>query len=381
MKKLLFIVVGLILLLAIPASVFLMGQKQELRKKAAPASTLALEPKSTTVKVGDVFTMEAIIDTAENQIIASAVKIAFDATKLEAQSITNGPLFPNVLNTGVIENGKASITVTAASTTTPVKGKGTAVTIRFKALSPISTATQVTFTPDTFANALGEGELNALTSTAPALITITDGRGDPPITQTPSPTTTETPSPIRSPTDEASPSAEPTETITPEDTPKPTQEADAAAETPPDQTNDTSSPTETPIAQGPLQILSPNEASVAVTTQPVIKGKALPGSTITITIYSTPITAVVTVDENGDWTYTPENPLESGQHNIVVSAEDTETGETYNTTGSFIIASGVGGTNPDKPIPIAGSVETTILLITLSIFLITTGIVLPRVIQ
>jgi len=380
MKKLLIFGIGFLFLLAVPATVFLVGQKQELRKKAAPASTMSLEPKSPTVKVGDVFTMEAVLDTADNQIIAAAVQISYDAAKLEAQSITNGPLFPNVISPGVIDNGKASITVSAASTTVPVKGKGTAVTMRFKALSPATTASQVTFAQGTFANALGEGEQNALTSTAPAAITITD-TGGPPITQTPSPTTTESPTPILSPTDEATPSADPTETTTPEDTPEPTQEADAVSETPPDQANEAPSPTEEPIAQGPLQILSPNEKSVAVTTKPVIKGKAPPGSTVTITIYSTPITAVVTVDENGNWIFTPDTPLEAGPHNIVVSAENTETGETFNTTGSFIIASGVGGASPDKPIPVAGSVETTMLLIALGIFLVTTGIVLPRVIQ
>lgn len=360
MKKLLFLGIGFLFLLAIPATVFLVGQKQELRKKAAPASTMSLEPKSSTVKVGDIFTMEAILDTADNQIIATAVKVAFDATKLEAQSIANGPLFPNVINTGVVESGKASITVTAASTTTPVKGKGTAVTIRFKALSPTTTATQIAFTQETFANAMGEGENNALTSTAPATITITDSDG-PPVSQTPSPTITQAPTPILSPTDEASPSAEPTETI--------------------ESTLSPLSPTEEPIAQGPLQILSPNEKSVAVTTKPVIRGKAPPGSTVTITIYSTPITAVVTADQNGNWVFTPDTPLEAGHHNIVVSSEDAATGETFNATGSFIIASGVGGASPDKPIPVAGSVETTMLLIALGIFLITTGIVLPRVIQ
>lgn len=383
MKKLLFLGIGFLFLLAIPATVFLIGQKQELRKKAAPASTMSLEPKSSTVKVGDIFTMEAILDTADNQIIATAVKVAFDATKLEAQSIANGPLFPNVINTGVVESGKASITVTAASTTTPVKGKGTAVTIRFKALSPTTTATQIAFTQETFANAMGEGENNALTSTAPATITITDSDG-PPVSQTPSPTITQAPTPILSPTDEASPSAEPTETIESTLSPKPTQQTDASTGEvtgTPAPINEELSPTEEPIAQGPLQILSPNEKSVAVTTKPVIRGKAPPGSTVTITIYSTPITAVVMVDQNGNWVFTPDTPLEAGHHNIVVSSEDAATGETFNATGSFIIASGVGGASPDKPIPVAGSVETTMLLIALGIFLITTGIVLPRVIQ
>lgn len=383
MKKLLFLGIGFLFLIAIPATVFLVGQKQELRKKAAPASTMSLEPKSPTVKVGDIFTMEAILDTADNQIIAAAVKIAFDATKLEAQSIINGPLFPNVISTGVVESGKASITVTAASTTTPVKGKGTAVTIRFKALAPTTTATQVAFTQETFANALGEGEQNALSGTSPATISITDVNG-PPLTQTPSPMITQSPTPAISPTGEASPSAEPTETIEPTLTPEPTQQTDASTGEvtgTPAPASEAPSPTEAPIAQGPLQILSPNEKTTSVTSKPVIKGKAPAGSTVTITIYSTPITAVVTVDENGDWIFTPDTPLEAGPHNIVVSSEDAATGETFNATGSFIIASGVGGASPDKPVPVAGSVETTMLLIALGILFISTGIILPRVIQ
>src|SRR3989344_5016498 len=198
MKKLLIFGIGFLFLLAVPATVFLVGQKQELRKKAAPASTMSLEPKSPTVKAGDTFTLEAILDTADNQIIAAAVQISFDPVKLEAQSIANGPFFPNVISPGVVDNGKASITVSAASTTVPVKGKGTAVTLRFKALSPTTTASQVTFAQGTFANALGEGELNALSGTSPAAITITDVNS-PPATQTPSPTITQSPTPAISP--------------------------------------------------------------------------------------------------------------------------------------------------------------------------------------
>src|SRR5687767_6651561 len=117
MKRIFPIVVIVVVLLAIPVTIFLVNQNTELRKRAAPATTLALSPASKTAKMGDTFTLEAQIDTADNQVISSAINITYDATKLEAQTITNGALFPRVLASGTIEGGTVSITVGAQSNT------------------------------------------------------------------------------------------------------------------------------------------------------------------------------------------------------------------------------------------------------------------------
>ncbi|MFZ5845082.1 MAG: cohesin domain-containing protein, partial [Patescibacteria group bacterium] len=161
MRKKLFIIV-IFLTLAIPATIFLAVQRQELRQRAAPATTLSLSPGSLTKKVGETFSIEVVIDTAENQVVSADIYLTFDPTKLEAQTITNGALFPNILTSGVVASGTASITVGAPSSAKPVKGTGTAAVVRFKALEATTTPASIRFAANTFVGALGEGATNGL---------------------------------------------------------------------------------------------------------------------------------------------------------------------------------------------------------------------------
>ena len=123
MKRVVIIVVSLILL-AIPATVFVSMRNQELRKKAAPATTLTLTPTTITKTVNEEFTLEARMDTAANQIVAVELNITFDPAKLEAEWIHNGTMFPNILSSGTVGNGTASIALGATNTTTPITGTG-----------------------------------------------------------------------------------------------------------------------------------------------------------------------------------------------------------------------------------------------------------------
>ena len=51
-------------------------------------------------------------------------------------------------------------------------------------------------------------------------------------------------------------------------------------------------------------------------------GKGLRNSFVTISIYSTPITAITKTDANGLWSYVLDAPLDNGQHQVYVSLED-----------------------------------------------------------
>tara|TARA_B100000745_G_scaffold295009_1_gene238663 strand:- start:526 stop:2247 length:1722 start_codon:yes stop_codon:yes gene_type:complete len=53
------------------------------------------------------------------------------------------------------------------------------------------------------------------------------------------------------------------------------------------------------------------------------KGRGLPNSIITLYIYSSPIVVNVETDENGLWTYTLDQELEDGTHNVYVAVVDT----------------------------------------------------------
>ena len=353
MKKIgLLLVVGL-LLIAIPATIFLVGKNQELRQRAAPATSLAFTPAAISKKVGDTFSMDITIDTGPNQVVAAELHLVFDPAALEAQTITNGPLFPNILASGVVDRGTASITVGAQSATSPVTGTGTVATVKFKALAPTSAPISVRLAPNTFVGGLGEGSTNVLTGSSPATVTITDASGA-------TGTTTVTPSPT--------PAANltPTPTLRAGITPTPTPRvATASAQT---------------ATSSAVVITSPVKNASSATAQPTISGKATPGSTVTLTIYSTPQTVVVTADANGNWIYTPTTPLDPGPHSVVATAT-TPTGSTQTTTTSFVVAgAGQAGATLSAQ-PVSGTVEVTYLLITLAIVFVISGIMVPVVIR
>lgn len=342
MKKLAVIVVGILLLAAIPLTVFLVGQRQELRKKAAPATTLSLAPATVTKKVGETFTLDVQLDTGENQVVAAELHIVYDPAKLEAQTIANGPLFPRILASGTVDRGTASITVGAEGSAKPVTGGGIAASVRFKALDKTDAPVSVRFAANTFVGSLGEGATNVLVGTRPATVTITADTVSQP-----------------APSQPATPSAQGfSGSLTP--TPAPSLGASGSAQ----------------ASSSAVQILSPVKNGSVADTKPTFRGKAAPGATVTLTIYSTPQTVVVTADANGNWVYTPEQPLEDGPHNVVATAQNPATGTPQTATTTFVVASGQG-TASESAIPIAGSSTPTMLLILLGTLLIASGIMIP----
>jgi len=66
--------------------------------------------------------------------------------------------------------------------------------------------------------------------------------------------------------------------------------------------------------------------TITIAEKPALKieGKGLPGSFILIYIYSTPIVAMVKVDQNGNWVYILDKPLEPGEHEIYVVLQDNK---------------------------------------------------------
>lgn len=328
MKRVVIVVLAIFFLLAIPVTVFVVMRSQELRKKAAPATTLSLTPATLTKTVGEEFTLEAKMNTGENQIVAVDVRLAFDPTKLEALWIRNGTMFPNILSSGVVENGTASIALGAPNTTTPITGTGTVATVRFKTLAATTTPITVRFASDTFVGALNEGSTNALTSSAPSTITISGG------TQS-----TPTLTPILTPTLPATGSASPSA----------------------------------------VTIDSPIQNASVTTNQPTLKGKAPAGTTVTITIYSDPITVTVTTDTSGNWSYTLTEPLASGPHTIVVAAQDPATGQSKTATLAFVVATGNENGASGSAVPVSGAVENTLILLFIGAVFIITGSFIPIV--
>lgn len=351
MKKILQLATGMLLLVAIPVTIFVAGQRQEIRKKAAPATTMAIAPPTVSKKVGEVFTMEITIDTGENQVVAAEIHISFDQAKLEAQTITNGSLFPNILASGTVQPGGASITVGAADAKQPVRGTGTIATLKFLAKENADSPTSIKLGSNSFVGGLGEGATNVLAGTTPASVTITKDRAQ----NTPTPPAKQDPAPQGT--------SMPTPTIT------------ALQATTSGQISQTPTPTPA-LSVKTLKIMSPVSEDSATTDKPVIQGVASPGSTVTVTVYSTPQTMTVTADANGNWSLTPQASLETGPHNVVASVTD-QNGQTQTATTAFVVAStnAIGGS--ESVIPVSGTTEMTLLLIIFGFTFIIMGIVIP----
>ena len=172
MKKIVFFVVGFILLITIPAIVYFVGQSQDIRSKAAPATTLLFSPTTVTKPVDEQFTVNVDMNTGTNNVTAVKVVVTFDSTKLEATSITNGAFAPKITASGVVAAGTASITVAANNTTAPMQGTGTIAIVRFKGKAATTAPVQLKFDTTTFGSGLTEST-NVITTLGTASVNIT----------------------------------------------------------------------------------------------------------------------------------------------------------------------------------------------------------------
>lgn len=358
MKKVfLYITIG-IALLAVPITVYVVGQNQDTRKRAAPASTLAFSPSATTVKAGDKFTLAVKLDTAANQVGLIQLRIVYDPAYLEAEDITNDIFAPSIRVSKKIDpNGKVSISVGAKDNTHPINGSGTIAVLSMKALKASATPILVKFTPspDTTANALNETDTDVIIGRSPAAITITGTNGT-------VPTTTTTPK----------------LTLTPVLTPKTTTSLLPVV------SPTLAATTSATASNSALLITSITDNEQVATSTPQIKGKGVPGSTITIIIHSdTAQTATVTVDANGNWVYTPTTPLESGDHTVEVMTTNPNTGATQTDTTQFVVASGntTAESSTGSAIPVSGTTSMTLIALSIGLLFLVSGIALPLLLQ
>ena len=342
MKKILLIVTGIIIFISIPVVVFFFGQQQELRSKATPATTLSINPNTTSVRVGETVVCQILINTGENKVASAKVSLLFDQTKFEALSITNGTLAPRILTQGTVGSGTATITVAAQNTAKPITGQGEIAVVRLKAIGGSPTPIAVQFTPDTFVAGIGENPVNVLISNQPGLITITGGETG--ITST-------------------MPSATPIPTLIP--------------------TSKDSTPQSLysqPASSSAITISVHTEATRSGI--PLVQGTASPGATVTIVIHSkTPQTSVVTADTKGNWETTPPKALSSGTYTVVVTALNPTTGTTETSSTTFSIGGGIGGLSSEEgletatgdALPESGSMETTLILLFIGSTLVVLG--------
>lgn len=146
----------------------------EMRSKAAPATTLALKPSTTTPGVNQTFTVDVAIDTGSNAVVITELYLAFDKTRLHVEDIVAGSFLTGAETRGKNfdnTNGTAALTIYLPTTLTPKSGKGILAKVTFRALA-IGTTT-VSMAPATLIGAIGEQGKNVLTGPpSPTTITI-----------------------------------------------------------------------------------------------------------------------------------------------------------------------------------------------------------------
>lgn len=144
-----------------------------------PDTTLSLASSQTTVRAGTEFQTAVNINTGTNRIVGAELRIKFDPTRLQAQSITPASFIPNgEIAQRVINNdqGLISFTLLLPPQGTPVRGQGTLANITFKAKN--GGTTNVTWEPSTIIGAVEANAQDVLKSSTLLSLTITRLLGD-----------------------------------------------------------------------------------------------------------------------------------------------------------------------------------------------------------
>ncbi len=208
MKKFFLLGFIVVLLAAVPLTLFLVKQQTKPKSSAAPSTTLSLSTASPNVNTGQSFPVDIRMDPGSNAVSFVKLNLAYDSTKLSASTsgITiNTTAFPVTLEGPFVGNCSGnfctiSLTVAiGADNTKAITAAGTVATITFKALAVTDqNPTQITFGNTTQVLSVAQPDSNnenVLSSSNPLSVTIANGIAS--ITPSPglSPTDTPTPSP------------------------------------------------------------------------------------------------------------------------------------------------------------------------------------------
>jgi hypothetical protein len=345
----------LIILIAIPVTIFLVGQQQELRQRAAANTTLSLKTATTEPTVGDTITVDIDIDTgvtegnpnSGNRVGAAQIYLLFDPTILELTNLSPSTFFPSPGGVGISKdnvNGKGTITVFSGETpAVGSSGKGTVATATFQAKGPGSV--EIKFGPQTAVPGVNDTPPNVLNQSLPVSLTVTSDGGD------------------TGDDEQVEATVTPTQTIVPTSTGGFGGGSDGT-NTP----TVTVAPTQAP-SNGTLAITSPSNGAVVTQSTPTISGTGKAGSTITLTLTGTEtVTGVATTNSSGNWSIVPSSPLSDGAITVTVTQQATD-GSTTTATSAFTVQT--------QDVPVSGAVENTLILAAIGILLLFVGVGLP----
>lgn len=214
-KKIVLIVIGTLILIAgVAVGVFLVSKNQDIREKAAPATTVYIQPSTQNKNPSDTFTFSVNMDTGVNQITGVDIRLNYNPDLIEVTSIQKGSgisVFDGTINnTFNNTTGKILYAVYTANRTNAITGLSIGVlTVNGNIKSTASGTATFSFDPATLIYGVDESQ-NVIIGMTPGSIVIAAGGG-----ATATPTATPTQAPGSTPT--------PTPTLRPTSTPVPLQ--------------------------------------------------------------------------------------------------------------------------------------------------------------
>lgn len=203
-KKLILSGFIVILLVAIPLTLYLVQRQQEIRGRAVAATTLSLVPSTATTSVGQTTSFDISLDPGgKNQVSFVKLVISYDSTKFATGGsglVPNVKVLSSTLQDPVYGPGTITTTLSVgADPTKAIQTKSTIASVTFQALAPTdpNMPTKITFGNQTQVLSIAPSDQfneNVLSTTNPASVTITGEAVLP--TPTPGVTITPTPTPI-----------------------------------------------------------------------------------------------------------------------------------------------------------------------------------------
>ncbi len=205
-KKLLLLGVIVVLLIAIPLTIYLLQQQQITTSKATPSTRLYFTPPSQPIKVGDTVRLDVMMDPGQNIVNFAKLTFTFEPSKLTpvttgtecgSSICPNTQVFPATLEGPTITSNNISITLSIGADTTKLIQTVTKIaTLTFQATG--SGTTQIRFAPDPQTQVLSsrctpadptncpdQFNENVISSQEPISLTIADAAPTPTLTSAP----------------------------------------------------------------------------------------------------------------------------------------------------------------------------------------------------
>lgn len=183
-KKIFILGFVVVLLFAIPMTVFLTQQRQQTASHANAATTLRFTPTSASINVGETKSLDVMMDPSTNLVSFVKLTITYDATKFTVDPSSgfapNTTAFPQVLQGPTYNSGSIVVSLSVGSDPAKIINSTTKIgTLTLKAISGTNGSTtpvSISASPQTQILSIGTGDQaneNVLLGTpAPAAITI-----------------------------------------------------------------------------------------------------------------------------------------------------------------------------------------------------------------